>query len=250
MTPMEVVHVRFAGAARSTACAAEGEWLEVGDRCIVRTPQGPTFGVVTQALLDNPFYDERHAKEIPSILRRAQVEDEEAYARKISADHQAHAFCARKITERGLKMKLGKVDQQLDGKKMIFHFTSESRVDFRGLVRDLAAEFRTRIELKQIGARDDASMQGGCGSCGRSLCCSTHLRRFEPVSVKMAKLQGLSLNPSKISGMCGRLMCCLKYEYDPDAPKPKKGKKRGCGVPPKAAGDAADGKAGDARAGR
>jgi len=112
-------------------------------------------------------------------------------------------------------MKLGLVEQQLDGKRLLFHFTAEGRVDFRELVRDLSAKFRARIELRQVGARDDASMQGGCGPCGKQLCCSTFLKGFDPVSIKMAKAQGLSLNPSKISGMCGRLMCCLKYEYEP-----------------------------------
>ena len=230
---MEVVHVRFAGAARSSACSADGRWFEVGDRCVVRTAVGPSFGVVTQSLLENPFYDERSGSDLPQVLRRATVEDEEAYARKLSTEQQAHEFCARSVMQRGLSMKLGKVEQQFDGSKMIFHFTAESRVDFRGLVRDLVARFQTRVELKQIGTRDDAGMQGGCGSCGRSLCCSTHLKKFEPVSVKIAKSQGLSLNPSKISGMCGRLMCCLKYEYDPAAPKVKRRRKGGsCGTTP------------------
>jgi cell fate regulator YaaT (PSP1 superfamily) len=111
-------------------------------------------------------------------------------------------------------MKLGQVERQLDGKKMVFYFTSEGRVDFRDLVRDLTSHFRMRIELRQIGARDDAGMQGGCGTCGRELCCSDWLKAFDPVSIRMAKAQGMSLNPAKISGICGRLMCCLKYEYD------------------------------------
>jgi cell fate regulator YaaT (PSP1 superfamily) len=107
------------------------------------------------------------------------------------------------------------VERQLDGKRMTFYFTAEGRVDFRELVRDLTGRFHTRVELRQIGARDDAGMQGGCGLCGRVLCCSDWIRGFDPVSIKMAKNQGLSLNPAKISGMCGRLMCCLRFEYDP-----------------------------------
>jgi len=136
---------------------------------------------------------------------------------KVSRD-----FCQDRIKSIGLKMKLGHVEMQLDRKKLTFFFTAEGRVDFRALVRDLAAEYHTRIELRQIGARDDAQLDGGCGPCGKNLCCSTWLKGFQPVSIKMAKAQGLSLNPSKISGMCGRLMCCLKYEYDPNAPRPKK----------------------------
>jgi len=211
---MDIVHVRFLEAARSSACIAGESLLEVGDRCIVETDRGPLFGVVTQTVLDNPFYDPGNASHLPRVSRQATREDEERYAHKVAREREARGFCLEKIEEHGLSMKLGHVDQDLDGRKMTFYFTAEKRVDFRALVRDLASKFRTRIELRQIGARDDAGIHGGCGPCGRSLCCSTFLRRFEPVSIKMAKVQGLSLNPSKISGMCGRLMCCLKYEYE------------------------------------
>ncbi len=221
---MDVVHVRFPEAARSSACLASGHDLEVGQCCIVDTERGQAFGVVTHPVLDNPFYDDRNSAHLPRVCRRATREDEERFAHKVAREREAREFCLEKIDERRLAMRLGQVEQQLDGKKMVFYFTAEKRVDFRALVRDLAGKFRTRIELRQIGARDDAGMHGGCGPCGRSLCCSTFLRRFEPVSIKMAKVQGLSLNPSKISGMCGRLMCCLKYEYEGGPPK----KQRGC----------------------
>ncbi len=221
---MEVVQVRFASGARSRSCRPNRIDLEVGDRCVVRAGGGTFFGVVTQTTLDNPFFRGKASESLPQVVRRATKDDEEAYAHKLAREAEAREFCRAKIVERKLPMQLGAVDQQLDGKKMVFYFTAEGRVDFRGLVRDLAGKLRMRIELRQIGARDDASMFGGCGPCGRALCCSTFLRKFEPVSVKMAKRQGLSLNPSKISGMCGRLMCCLRYEYDPDAPKPKKKK--------------------------
>jgi cell fate regulator YaaT (PSP1 superfamily) len=226
---MEVVHVRFPQAARSAACVAAGHDLEVGDRCLVETTHGLTFGVVTQSVLDNPFYDEKTGGRLPRVARLASQDDEETYAHKLAREREARDYCQEKIDERKMSMRLGHVEQQFDGKKLIFYFTADKRVDFRALVRDLAARFRTRIELRQIGARDDAGMHGGVGPCGRSLCCSTFLRKFEPVSIKMAKVQGLSLNPSKISGMCGRLMCCLKYEYDPSGAK-KKPAKGGCGT--------------------
>lgn len=210
---MDVVGVRFPESAKIGSCDPAGLALEVGDGCVVETDRGPVFGVVVRAVLSNPY----QSGKLPRVLRRATVEDEESFARKSASEREAREFCLAKIRERRIPMKLGQVEQQQDGKRLLFHFTAESRVDFRELVRDLSAKFRARIELRQIGARDDASMQGGCGPCGKQLCCSTFLRGFEPVSIKMAKAQGLSLNPSKISGMCGRLMCCLKYEYEPGA---------------------------------
>jgi cell fate regulator YaaT (PSP1 superfamily) len=225
---MQVVHVRFAEAARSVACAADGHALEVGENCIVETGSGPTFGVVTHGVLDNPFYDGLGGAKLPRVVRLATRDDEEAYAHKIAHERAAREYCLEKIAERKLEMKLGQVEQQPGARKTIFYFTAERRVDFRGLVQDLAGKFHCRVELRQIGARDDAGMHGGCGPCGRSLCCSTFLRKFEPVSMKMAKEQGLSLNPSKISGMCGRLMCCLKYEHEPRVAE------RGGGPPPAA----------------
>jgi cell fate regulator YaaT (PSP1 superfamily) len=225
---MEVLTVRIPPSTRSATCVANGLDLQVGDGCILETDRGVEFGIVTRAVFDNPFF-KRHGDALPRVIRRARREDEEAFAHKASIEKEGRDFCLARIADRGLRMKLGHVDMQLDRRKLTFFFTADGRVDFRALVRDLAAQFRTRIELRQIGSRDDAQMQGGCGPCGRTLCCSTWMTGFEPVSIKMAKAQGLSLNPSKISGLCGRLMCCLKYEQSP-----KKGKdnRSGCGSGP------------------
>jgi cell fate regulator YaaT (PSP1 superfamily) len=186
---------------------------------------------VTAPVLANPFFGP--GSKLPKVVRVAAREDEEAFERNGAAEHEARSFCLSKIFERNLPMKLGRVDRQLDGRKLTFHFTAEGRIDFRDLVRELSMQYHARIELKQIGDREDAAMRGGVGPCGKQLCCSTFLKGFEPISIKMAKAQGLSLNPSKISGMCGRLMCCLKYEYDPEtrAPKKKSGGCDGCAVP-------------------
>jgi cell fate regulator YaaT (PSP1 superfamily) len=146
------------------------------------------------------------------VVRRATRDDIVQRMKQQQREEEAHRVALMKIRERGLSMKLTRVECLFDGSRIIFYYTSESRVDFRELVRDLAAHFRTRIEMRQIGVRDEAKMLGGYGSCGRPLCCTTWLRSFEPVSIKMAKQQQLSLNPSKLSGQCGRLKCCLRYE--------------------------------------
>ena len=148
-------------------------------------------------------------------------------------EKDAQQICNMKIRERGLGMKLARVEQLFDGSRLLFYYTAEGRVDFRELVRDLAAHFRTRIEMRQIGVRDEARMLGGYGSCGRPLCCTTWLQSFAPISIKMAKQQNLSLNPSKLSGMCGRLKCCLRYEL-PNGKGVKHGgcaDEGGCGNP-------------------
>ncbi len=218
---MEVVAVKIPPATRSTTCFANGINLDVGTGCIVEGEHGHEFGIVTRPVMENRFFTGSGPR-IPVLVRAATRDDEEAYAHKASVEKVSRDFCQERIHSMKLKMKLGHVEMQLDRRKMTFYFTAEGRVDFRALVRDLAAEYHTRIELRQIGARDDAQLDGGCGPCGRDLCCSTWLKGFQPVSIKMAKAQGLSLNPSKISGMCGRLMCCLKYEYDPTAPRAKR----------------------------
>ncbi len=211
---MEVVIVRFPPAGRCVTCDPSGLDLAVGDSCIAESDRGVEFGIVAQLgfRLRRPGEAERV---LARVVRRSTQEDEEAYAHKVVQEREARSFCIARIEERNLPMKLGRVERQLDGKKMTFYFTAEGRVDFRDLVRDLTGQFHTRVELRQIGARDDAGMQGGCGLCGRALCCADWIRGFDPVSIKMAKNQGLSLNPAKISGMCGRLMCCLRFEYDP-----------------------------------
>jgi cell fate regulator YaaT (PSP1 superfamily) len=146
------------------------------------------------------------------MVRHADATDVRLREQQAAREQEAYRIGVMKIHERGLVMKLARVEQTFDGSRLIFYFTADSRVDFRELVRDLAAEFRTRIEMRQIGVRDETRILGGYGSCGRPLCCTTWLQAFEPVSIKMAKQQGLSLNPSKLSGLCGRLKCCLRYE--------------------------------------
>jgi cell fate regulator YaaT (PSP1 superfamily) len=153
--------------------------------------------------------DERSAN---VVVRRATQDDVVQRLRQQQREQEAMRVAQLKIRERALGMKLTKVEHQFDGSRLVFYYTSETRVDFRELVRDLAGHFRMRIEMRQIGVRDEARMLGGYGSCGRPLCCTTWLRSFEPVSIKMAKQQQLSLNPSKLSGQCGRLKCCLRYE--------------------------------------
>jgi len=165
-------------------------------------------------------------------VRRANSEDESQHHRKSALENEAYDYCVSKIKDRGLEMDLVKCEPTLDGRKATFYFTAEGRIDFRDLVKDLAQRFRLRIEMRQIGARDAARVRGGFGHCGRPLCCATWLKEFAPVSIKMAKAQGLSMNPTKISGMCGRLMCCLRYEVTDAAGNTKKGgcSGGGCGT--------------------
>lgn len=183
-----------------------------GDSVIVQTADGRTLGMVARAV------PAMAGKKCPSgdsdiqVVRRASREDVVLRLKHEQREKDAQRICLMKIRERGLAMKLARVEQLFDGSRLIFYYTAEGRVDFRELVRDLAAHFRTRIEMRQIGVRDEARMLGGYGSCGRPLCCTTFLQTFEPISIKMAKQQNLSLNPSKLSGMCGRLKCCLRYE--------------------------------------
>jgi cell fate regulator YaaT (PSP1 superfamily) len=183
-----------------------------GDQVVVETSDGRAVGTVTRTI---PAMVPRRqpAHDSPDLLvRRATRDDILLKLRQRQREEEAHRICLMKIRERGLAMKLARVEQMLDGSRLVFYYTSEGRVDFRELVRDLAAHFRTRIEMKQIGVRDEAKMLGGYGPCGRPLCCTTWLPSFEPITIKMAKQQNLSLNPSKLSGMCGRLKCCLRYE--------------------------------------
>ena len=182
-----------------------------GVQVVVQTPEGPAVGTVTRTI---PALSERRPAADPGarLVRRATRDDVVTRLKHQQREREAHQFCLLKIRERQLAMKLTRVEQLFDGSRLIFYYTAEGRVDFRELVRDLAAHFRTRIEMRQIGVRDEARMLGGYGPCGRPLCCTTWLQSFEPISIKMAKQQNLSLNPSKLSGMCGRLKCCLRYE--------------------------------------
>jgi cell fate regulator YaaT (PSP1 superfamily) len=183
-----------------------------GSRVVVNTEGGSALGTVVRRI---PQLDakRRPPAESPNrVVRLATREDIVARMKHEHREREAHRIASLKIRERGLGMKLAKVEQAFDGSKLIFYFTADARVDFRELVRELAGEFRTRIEMRQIGVRDEAKIIGGYGTCGRPLCCTTFLQTFEPVSIKMAKQQDLSLNPSKLSGLCGRLKCCLRYE--------------------------------------
>jgi cell fate regulator YaaT (PSP1 superfamily) len=186
--------------------------LKPGDAVVVQTAEGPAIGTVTRSIAT---IAERKRPPVDSparVVRRATRDDVVTRLKQQQREQEAHRICLLKIRERGLPMKLTRVEQIFDGSRLIFFYTADGRVDFRELVRDLAAHFRTRIEMRQIGVRDEAGMLGGYGSCGRPLCCTTWLQSFEPISIKMAKQQNLSLNPSKLSGMCGRLKCCLRYE--------------------------------------
>ena len=183
-----------------------------GEQVIVETSDGTAMATISRGI---PALAVRRTppEDSPArLVRRATRDDVIARLKHEEREKEAHRICLLKIRERGLEMKLTRVEQLFDGSRLIFYYTAEGRVDFRELVRDLAAHFRTRIEMRQIGVRDEARMLGGYGSCGRPLCCTTWLQSFEPVSIKMAKQQNLSLNPSRLSGMCGRLKCCLRYE--------------------------------------
>ncbi len=185
---------------------------KVGQSMVVQTDGGPALGTVVQSI---PALAERRrpAPDSPHrAIRMATHEDIVARLKHQQREKDAFRSAVLKIRERGLAMKLTRVEQAFDGSRIVFYFTAEGRVDFRELVRELATDLRTRIEMRQMGVRDEAKVIGGYGSCGRPLCCTTFLQTFEPVSIKMAKQQDLSLNPSKLSGLCGRLKCCLRYE--------------------------------------
>jgi len=183
-----------------------------GEPVIVDSEHGPVVGTVTAGMPETDARRPPLSDISPRLVRLASHEDIVARLRHQQREEDAYRVALLKIRERGLQMKLTRVEQPFDGARLLFYFTAEARVDFRELVRDLAAEFRTRIEMRQIGVRDEAKALGGYGTCGRPLCCTTFLTSFEPVSIKMAKQQELSLNPSKLSGLCGRLKCCLRFE--------------------------------------
>lgn len=185
---------------------------EIGEEVIVETSRGLEFGKVSMSVKE--VREEEIVSPLKEIVRIATENDRAQVQKNKKKEQEAFVICEEKIAAHNLDMKLVDVEYTFDGNKILFYFTAEGRVDFRELVKDLASVFRTRIELRQIGIRDEAKMLGGIGICGRSLCCSTYLDGFHPVSIKMAKEQGLSLNPTKISGNCGRLMCCLKYEQN------------------------------------
>jgi cell fate regulator YaaT (PSP1 superfamily) len=212
MTQITLVGISFHAAGKIFDFDARDFELLPGDQVIVETERGRSLGtVVTSPRL--VAADEAPPK-LKTIMRPATASDLQMAASNQERGNEALHYCRQRVQERGMEMKLVQAEHLFDGSKIIFYFTADGRVDFRELVRDLAQHFRTRIEMRQIGVRDEAKLVGGLGICGRELCCCSHLRDFAPVSVKMAKAQGLALNPAKISGQCGRLLCCLAYEYD------------------------------------
>ncbi len=208
----EVISVKFKDSGKPYYFDPKGETFAKGDEVIVDTARGMVFGEVTQTNTQVP--DETVIQPLREVIRRATEEDVRRDRENKRKESEALTICERKVGEHGLDMKLVDVEYSFDGSKMLFYFTSDGRVDFRELVRDLASTFHTRIELRQIGVRDEAKLLGGLGICGQPFCCSRFLNDFYPVSIRMAKDQGLSLNPTKISGCCGRLMCCLNYEQN------------------------------------
>jgi len=205
-----IIGVRFREVGRVYYFDPGEAQLKKGEHVIVETARGVECGEVVQENTDVP--EEQIKRPLKTMIRKATQADLANVAGKAAKEADAFKICEEKIVKHGLDMKLVSVEYTFDGGKIIFHFTADQRVDFRALVRDLAGVFRTRIELRQIGVRDEAKLLGGLGICGRPFCCSSFMGDFHPVSIKMAKEQGLSLNPAKISGTCGRLMCCLKYE--------------------------------------
>ena len=208
----EVVGVRFKSPGKIYYFDPTGYPIPAGTDVIVETARGVEMGTVV--LRKREVADSDIVKPLKKVIRIATNQDYAQDAANREKEKESAQVCLQKIKEHGLDMKLVDVEYTFDSSKVLFYFTADGRVDFRELVKDLASVFRTRIELRQIGVRDEAKMLGSYGVCGRSLCCSQFLGDFAPVSIKMAKEQGLSLNPTKISGTCGRLMCCLKYEQD------------------------------------
>ena len=208
----EVIGVRFKSTGKIYYFSPKGITLEKGDMAIVETSRGIECGEV---VMENRIInDESVILPLKDVIRKATHEDVLHSQENKAKEQDAFLKCEKKIEQHKLDMKLVDVEYTFDNTKILFYFTADGRVDFRELVKDLAGLFRTRIELRQIGVRDEAKMIGGIGICGRPFCCGTFLNGFQPVSIKMAKEQGLSLNPVKISGACGRLMCCLKYEQE------------------------------------
>ena len=208
----EVIGVRFKNVGKVYYFDPAGNILKKGDRVIVETTRGVECGEI--AMENRQIDDGNLVQPLKQLIRVATEEDLRKVEENRKKEKTAFGVCLKKIAAHKLEMKLVDVEYTFDNSKILFYFTADGRVDFRELVKDLASVFRTRIELRQIGVRDEAKMLGGLGICGKPFCCATFLGGFQPVSIKMAKEQGLSLNPVKISGICGRLMCCLKYEQE------------------------------------
>lgn len=209
---VKVVGVRFKKAGKVYYFDPGQLEITEGTNVIVETARGVEFGTVVAANVEIP--EEEIVTPLKNVIRVATEEDRQQFLANEEKEKKAFDICLQKIKDHNLEMKLIDVEYTFDNNKILFYFTADGRIDFRELVKDLAAVFRTRIELRQIGVRDEAKMMGGLGVCGRPICCCSFLCEFQPVSIKMAKEQCLSLNPTKISGTCGRLMCCLKYEQE------------------------------------
>jgi cell fate regulator YaaT (PSP1 superfamily) len=208
----KIIGVRFRSAGKIYFFDPKNFEINEGDHVIVETARGIEYGAVV--IGPREVEDSKVIQPLKDVIRVATCEDDEIEINNKIKEKDAFKICLEKITKHGLEMKLIDAEYTFDNNKVLFYFTADGRIDFRELVKDLAAVFKTRIELRQIGVRDETKILGGIGICGRSLCCHTHLSEFAPVSIKMAKEQNLSLNPTKISGVCGRLMCCLKNEED------------------------------------
>ena len=208
----EIVGIRFKKLGKIYFFDPDGIKLNKFQNAIVETARGLELGEV--AIANRMMDEDKLLTALKKVIRIATKEDEEIFAENERKAQEAYKVCEEKIKKHGLDMKLIDVEYTFDSSKLLFYFTAEGRIDFRDLVKELASIYKTRIELRQIGVRDEVKMLGGYGMCGRELCCCNHLGDLNPVSIKMAKEQGLSLNPSKISGVCGRLMCCLKHEQE------------------------------------
>ena len=209
---VKVIGVRFRQAGKIYNFDPIDFKIEVGNHVIVETARGIEYGKVVQSVQEKN--EEDVIMPLKPVIRVATEEDDKIAKQNKDKEKKAFFICKEKIKKHGLEMKLIDTEYTFDNNKVLFYFTADGRIDFRELVKDLASVFKTRIELRQVGVRDETKMLGGIGICGRSLCCSTYLSEFIPVSIKMAKEQNLSLNPTKISGICGRLMCCLKNEQE------------------------------------
>lgn len=209
---IKVIGVRFRKAGKVYFFDPQNYAINAGDHVIVETARGIEYGLVV--LEPREVEDEKVIQPLKSVIRLATAEDDKMEARNKEKEKEAYQICLEKIAKHNLDMKLIDAEYTFDNNKVLFYFTADGRIDFRELVKDLAAVFKTRIELRQIGVRDETKIIGGIGICGRPLCCNSYLSEFVPVSIKMAKEQNLSLNPTKISGVCGRLMCCLKNEEE------------------------------------
>lgn len=209
---IKIVGVRFRNAGKVYYFDPKGYKIGAGDHVIVETARGVEYGTVIGGIREVP--DDKVVQPLKAVIRVATQEDDARAQKNRAREKEAMRICSEKIRKHGLDMKLIDAEYTFDNNKVLFYFTADGRIDFRELVKDLAAVFKMRIELRQIGVRDETKILGGIGICGRVLCCNSFLSEFAPVSIKMAKEQNLSLNPGKISGVCGRLMCCLKHEEE------------------------------------